>query len=245
MKILFAGPSLADDLPRLRGRHPGIRFDGPIRRGDLLRAVRGGATAVGIVDGLFRDTPPVWHKEILFALASGVAVAGGASMGALRAAECAPFGMAGVGAVFRQVAAGEAIDDGCVAQVHAPGPLGWRPLTEAWVTVEATIDALLDGSLVSADEAARLRAANRATPYGDRTMDRVAAAAGLSAGRNEAVAGALRTLRVDVKREDGLAVLGWLLARPDCRTAPPPGWVFAETGAWRAFLDEEDRSHAG
>ena len=56
--------------------------------------------AVGIIDGYFQQVPSVWHKEILWAMAQGVHVFGSASMGALRAAELAPFGMRGVGLIF-------------------------------------------------------------------------------------------------------------------------------------------------
>ena len=106
VKVLFAGPSLAGDIAALAARHEDITFAGPVARGDVLHWTRRGASAIGIVDGLFHGVPPVWHKEILFALSEGVAVAGGASMGALRAAECAAFGMVGLGDVYRLYADG-------------------------------------------------------------------------------------------------------------------------------------------
>ena len=66
MKILFAGPSLAKDLPALHQRLDSMAIAGPAARGDIARAVLQGATAVGLVDGIFEDTLSVWHKEILF-----------------------------------------------------------------------------------------------------------------------------------------------------------------------------------
>ena len=57
--------------------------------------------AIGIVDGFFHQQPSVWHREILYALSQGVPVFGGASMGALRAAELADYGMTGVGPDLR------------------------------------------------------------------------------------------------------------------------------------------------
>jgi len=56
---------------------------------------------IGIVDGNFETVATVWHKEILWAMAQGIHVYGAASIGALRAAELAEFGMKGVGAIFR------------------------------------------------------------------------------------------------------------------------------------------------
>ena len=73
----------------------------PVQLGDVYRVVaRHRPRAIGIVDGYFQWAPAVWHKEILWAICQGVHVFGAASMGALRAAELAPFGMQGVGRIF-------------------------------------------------------------------------------------------------------------------------------------------------
>ena len=104
-----------------------------------MRAVLDGATSIGLVDGRYEDQAAPWHKEILWAIQNGVTVLGGASLGALRAVECAPFGMIGVGEVFRRYASGELIDDSDIAQLHGPAELGSMPLTEAFVNIEATI----------------------------------------------------------------------------------------------------------
>jgi hypothetical protein len=238
MKILFAGPSLAGDLPALMSAHPSIRFAGPVARGGVLAAVRTGAHAIGIVDGLFREAPPVWHKEILYALSHGVHVGGGASMGALRAAECSAFGMVGIGRVHGLIASGRELDDACVAQVHAPAELGWQALSEAIVTVDATIDALVARGDVDGVEARALRAANRALDYPRRTLEAVAAGAITDGARQAAVARLLKQHRRDVKREDALAVLDWLHSCPDDRREAPTGWRFAETSQWKQLLAE-------
>ena len=73
----------------------------PVSQGDVYRLVSlGGPKAIAIVDGYFNQVPAVWHKEILWAMSEGIPVYGAASMGALRAAELAPFGMRGVGRIF-------------------------------------------------------------------------------------------------------------------------------------------------
>ena len=141
MKILFAGPSCANLLPSLRA-NPAFQLRGPAAYGDVARAVLEGASAIGIVDGRFEDTRAVWHKEILFALSQGVAVAGAASMGALRATECAAFGMIGIGDVYRRYVRGEFEDDGDVAQLHGPAELGFLALSEPLANIVATLEAL-------------------------------------------------------------------------------------------------------
>ncbi len=98
MKIVFAGPSL-HGTPVEWGD---IVCRGPAETGAIERALGDGATVIGLVDGHYQQVGAVWHKEILAALAAGAAVFGAASMGALRAAECAPFGMVPVGSIARR-----------------------------------------------------------------------------------------------------------------------------------------------
>ena len=134
--VVFAGPSLAGTAAP-----EGVTLAPPAAAGDLYRAARAGARVIGLVDGVFEDRPTVWHKEILWALDRGARVLGAASVGALRAAECAAFGMEGIGRVFAAVRDGAIEDDSDLAVIHAPGALGWHPLTEARVNVRATLAA--------------------------------------------------------------------------------------------------------
>ena len=78
---------------------------------------------------VFEGAPSVWHHELLAALDAGVAVYGGASMGALRAAELWPLGVVGVGTVFGWYRDGVLDDDDEVALYHAPPERGSRPFT--------------------------------------------------------------------------------------------------------------------
>ena len=138
---------------------------------------------IGLVDGRYEDVAAVWHKEILYAIGEGVQVFGAASMGALRAAECADFGMIGVGAVFERYRSGELEDDAAVAQLHAPAELGYLPLTEALVNVEATIERFrkLQAVTRGGGGAARCGSA-RALFFKERTYPRILAEAGLAEG---------------------------------------------------------------
>ncbi|WP_068115554.1 TfuA-like protein [Tropicimonas marinistellae] len=209
-RFVCIGPT-AHGLPesafRRVARHP------PAARGDLLRLVDDGATAILLIDGLYGDRPSVSHKEILFALSRGVAVIGAASLGALRAAECAAFGMAGIGAVFADYQSGARTSDADVAVLHAPEALRWRPLSVSLVDIDATLDAAAER--IGPTEAAQLASAARRLHFERRQWDAVVAAAQLPPDRIPL----LERHRVYRKREDARAALDLLRAGP---AAPVP-----------------------
>ena len=134
--IVFAGPSLHGlQLPTDRD----FELAPPAGCGDLLRAARRGHSVIGLIDGTLESGPAVWHKEILFALASGCTVMGASSMGAIRAAECAAFGMIGIGQVFDDFLTGRRTADADVALIHSPMELNYAPLSVALVDVEDAV----------------------------------------------------------------------------------------------------------
>jgi hypothetical protein len=204
MKIVFAGPSLYGIE---RDAFPSLDFRPPAQRGDIVRAVGDGATAIGLIDGVFERMPSVWHKEILFALSNGVQVLGAASMGALRAAECERFGMIGVGAVFEAYASGATEDDADVAQLHGPPELGYLPLSEPLVNVRATLRQLLAESLLSMEEHDALIAAAQALFFKHRTCRRIVDTSDLPETRKTDVAGLLKIKTVNVKQQDARHLL--------------------------------------
>src|SRR5690606_24320898 len=128
---------------------------------------------IGLVDGHYQQVGAVWHKEILHALSAGAAVFGAASMGALRAAECEAFGMVPVGAIARRYCAGALYDDADVALTNGPAELGFPPLTEPMVDVEATLAHLTSHGLVTPAQARAISAAARAVFFADRTIEAV------------------------------------------------------------------------
>lgn len=230
MKILFAGPSLSGELPA----DAAVAVRPPARQGDLARAVAEGATAIGLVDGVFEAVAAVWHKEILFALSRGVVVAGAASMGALRAAECAAFGMVGIGQVFEAYASGELVDDAAVAQLHAPAELGHGAVTEALVNVEATVAYLLAEGLIKPIERDRLVDAARSVFFKERTYEQVVALADIDQARRLMLHDLFTTHRQDIKRQDAKRLVAYLRALPD-RREPPPSWQFVESPMWQTL----------
>ena len=238
MKIIFVGPSLHRDLAFLRRRQDDIVWAGPARCGDIARAARGsGVTAIALVDGLFDQSAAPWHKEVLYALSLGLPVAGGASMGALRAAECAAFGMTGIGTIYRRYAAGEIVDDAEVAQLHAPEELNYLPLTEPMVNVEPTLSLLDRLGVVSAATVRGLTEAARLTHYSERTYaEIIRRSADLDSSEAQIAGTWFQSNAIDQKRLDALEVLDWLRAQPELVPRPVHSWDFQETTQWMQLL---------
>ncbi len=167
--------------------------------------------AIGIIDGYFDTMPSIWHKEILWAMRQGVHVSGSASMGALRAAELAAFGMEGVGAIFDAYRSGELEDDDEVAVVHAPAEKGYRALSMAMVNIRATLAAAEAQQIVRpATRAALVQLAKEHVL----PRSQLPTAAGGCGGNTDSTPRSLEALRawlpggqVDQKREDALAML--------------------------------------
>jgi hypothetical protein len=153
--VLFAGPSLPEaELARWRG--PGMLVLGPAGCGDVYRACRLQPKIIALVDGYFDHRLSVWHKEVLWALSQGVHVYGAASMGALRAAELAAFGMIGVGSVFEHFRDQLLEHDDEVTVVHESAERGYAPLSEAMVNLRATLRAASAAGALSEAAAAAL-----------------------------------------------------------------------------------------
>jgi hypothetical protein len=166
--VVFLGPSLSIDEAR---RVLPARYLGPARCGDILRARRLAPRAIAIVDGVFAHTAAVWHKEILVALDEGIPVFGASSMGALRAAELAPFGMTGIGRIFEAYRDGVYRDDDEVALLHGPAESAYRELSEAMVNIRATMVNAVCMGVVSHDAAERLIGCAKDVFYQERTWD--------------------------------------------------------------------------
>ncbi|KQW33609.1 MULTISPECIES: TfuA-like protein [unclassified Ensifer] len=236
MKILFAGPTLPD-AQALIGTDIVLRP--PAVQGDILRATQDGATVIGLVDGHFEQVAPVWHKEILFALSEGVRIYGAASMGALRAAECATFGMIGVGRIYQQYATGELEDDADVALLHGPAELGYLPLTLPLVNVVATLEDLRARQQIDAASAAQLRMASAEIFYKHRNWSAIVARANLPPTTDlKRIEALLTTGSVDQKRLDALDLLDIMRSAPAQKTKAPGGWAFNSTSLWKRLLNQ-------
>lgn len=205
--VIFVGPTLAarDGRAELDAT-----FLPPVAQGDVYRVARERPDAIGIIDGYFERVPAVWHKEILWAMSQGIHVYGSGSMGALRAAELAAFGMVGVGWVFEAFRDGLLEDDDEVAIAHAAQDLDYRRLSEAMVNIRCTLAAAAHEGIISAPTCGALLNAAKGQYYAERhyrTLLRHAADLDVRPTEIERLRAWLDTGRVDQKREDALAML--------------------------------------
>jgi hypothetical protein len=197
----------------------------PARSGDLLAVLSSRPLAIALVDGLFETEPSVWHHEILESLEAGVAVFGGGSLGALRAAELDRHGMVGVGMIFRWVKAGRVEDDAEVALLHAPAEWGFRPLTVPLVAVRAAADQARARRVLRPSQARALVLAAQALHFTERTWERVLGSAPLGAGPRRRFLSFLPSAP-DPKEADAratvLAAAAYVRARRTGAPSPPP-----------------------
>ena len=229
--IVFVGPTLP--AAEVAARLPGARALPPVAVGDVLALRRRGVGRIAIIDGAFEHMAAVWHKEILLALERGIAVWGAASMGALRAAELAPFGMRGVGAIYRAFAAGRLVADDEVAVAHLPAAYGYRATSEALVNLR---DGIARAPMLSDRTRAALVELARARFYRERSWEALigdARAAGLP---RQQLDGLAAWPKPDRKAADARLLLR-ALGRP---AAPPPRlrvprtWALRQLEAWVA-----------
>ncbi|HEX4807354.1 MAG TPA: TfuA-like protein [Bryobacteraceae bacterium] len=208
-RLVFLGPSL--DLETARGLLSDAIYLPPLRQADLLSAVRRYQPhVIGIVDGYFLQDLSVWHKEILYALQRGIAVYGSSSMGALRAAEMAPYGMRGIGTVYQAFADGTLVDDDEVALAHAPEELNYEKHSEPMVNIRATLEAALARKVISSSVHDRATEAAKATYFPERNLQRLSRVwreTGLPDEVVKTLNDLFRLHYVDVKRQDAITLL--------------------------------------
>lgn len=165
--IVFLGPSLS--LSEAKRILPDACYFHPVKCGDLLTCLDLNPKIIAIIDGHFEFTAAVWHKEILYCLEKGIEVFGAASMGALRAAELAAFGMVGVGEVYAAYKSGEIIDDDEVAVIHAPAP-EFENLCVPMINVRATLKKALLEKVIPADVYCMLLDVAKSIFYPERSL---------------------------------------------------------------------------
>ena len=257
---IFVGPTLP---PRDEARAHAAIWLPPARHGDVYRAVKLlRPSAIGVVDGYFQWVPSVWHKEILWAIQQGVHVFGAASMGALRAAELAPFGMRGVGRIFEAyrngVLAPDASepfeDDDEVAIVHGPAESGYLAASEAMVNIRCTLANAERAGVITRETRARIVAIAKTLYFPERSYGRVlenARTQGLADAQLLALEAWLPTGRINQKREDAVAMIETMrdfLARDPAPAAARFAfehttlWERAATGAWNAPLHDAEET---
>lgn len=223
VQVVFLGPSLSRS--EARRILPEAVFLPPAAMGDVLGALRRYQPhSIGLIDGTFLQNMSVFHKELLYAMDNGAYVLGSSSMGALRAAECAPYGMIGIGEIYEGFASGTLENDADVALTHADANADFRPLSDAMVTIRAVLCGAQDEGLLTPTHTVELidRQEQRWFPE-RRVVDSLADAAELGI-TGEALTELkeffkAQTRELDPKRRDAIALLHAMRELPD---EPPP-----------------------
>ncbi len=238
--IIFTGPTLSPEegckiLP--------AEYLPPASRGDVYRATLKRPRAIGIIDGYFENVPSVWHKEILWAMSQGVHVFGAGSMGALRAAELAAFGMVGIGSVFEAYRYGQIEDDDEVAVEHGPWETGYLS-TDAMINIRATLSAAAAANIVVPETSTRLLEIAKALFFKHRSYSRIlqrAESDGLPVSELDGFRNWLPSGRIDQKKDDARAMLTfikeWLATDPEAKSVI---YTFEFTTKWDALVRHEN-----
>jgi hypothetical protein len=217
---VFVGPTLSHEEARTE---LDAIYLPPAAQGDVYRAALRRPQAIGIIDGYFERLPAVWHKEILWAMVQGIHVYGSASMGALRAAELAAFGMDGVGAIFEAYRDGVLEDDDEVAVAHGPAESGYRASSEAMVNIRRTLADAEAAAVIGPATRALLERIAKQLFYPERAYPlilRRAAEQGAAEAKLALFREWLSTGRADQKREDALAMLRVMRERLAANSEP-------------------------
>lgn len=232
---IFTGPTIcaADAAAELKAI-----YLPPAAEGDVYRVAQWRPKAIGIIDGYFQSRPAVRHKEILWALSRGIHLFGCASIGALRAAELAAFGMEGVGKVFEMFRDGILEDDDEVAIVHGPAEVGFLAGSEAMVNIRQTLAKAELLGVISRNLRANLVNIAKGLFYPDRNYSVLIQSAveqGVSEQKLAQLNKWLSQNRVNQKREDAIAMLR--LIRRRIRQGLKPKTVsysFEHTAMWES-----------
>jgi len=193
----------------------------PAQRGDILTALCREPSTLVLVDGYYYSVPSVTHKELLYALESGVRVLGASSMGALRAVELESFGMEGVGGVFELFRDGDLDGDDEVAVLHATEEHAYRSLTVALVDVRHVLDRWVAEGLVDAEAAQAVVTSLKELPFTQRHGSRARGLAEEHLGTGFGKRLMKELERASLKQEDARLALRLALEEPSPPQSPP------------------------
>ncbi|MCF2858199.1 hypothetical protein L1286_12000 [Pseudoalteromonas sp. SMS1] len=237
--IVFAGPTISEQ--EIKTILPMVTVRPPAKQGDILKEKASNPDIILLIDGTFEQHPAVWHKEILDAMKSNVAVIGCSSMGALRASELSVYGMIGVGEIFQQFDSGKLEDDDEVTLLHTDSQYGYAHISEALVDIRHALHECVVKNLISENIAILIEAELKATWYPNRTYTLMfeIAAKHLSETALKSFTDYVNQI-TSLKKLDALTALKLVKDVQEKRStfAPPPEFDFSFTDAWQMMLDE-------
>jgi hypothetical protein len=206
MIVVYTGPSLSAE--KAKAIFPEAEYRPPIVRGDL-NSLPKGTKVMGIIDGVFFSESAIAHKEIIAVMKTGVKVYGSSSMGALRAAELAEFGMVGVGRVYECYRSGRIVKDDEVAVTFSP--VTGEQMTEPLVNVRYQLKAAENDGILTPKERHEIIEMTGRFFYPDRTYPYIVGrAVKADIISHEKAAGLLEYIRdkpLNLKAEDAVLLL--------------------------------------
>jgi hypothetical protein len=237
--FIFTGPTISAQEAQ---EYCKAQYLPPAAQGDIIRLLRKEPEVIGIIDGYFNSVPSVWHKEILLALSRGVRVVGGASMGALRAAELDAFGMVGIGKIYQAYRQGSLEADDEVAVVHAGKDFNYRPLSEAMVNIRATLKSALKAHVINQETFQNLIDSAKGMYYRERTYRQLIKKGrenGIPKVECESLETFLGDQKIDLKKEDAIKVLEYIEAISEDGQLKIPEFELQHTQFLQDLLDRE------
>ncbi len=205
--IIYTGLSLSFDDAR---KMLDAEYLPPVKRGDIydLLEKRDDVEIIGIIDGLFHQSPAVAHKEILEALKRGITVVGGSSMGALRACELYPFGMIGVGKIFEDYKNGviESDDDVAVSL----NPENYEQMSESWINMKYNFEFALKDNIINQKQCEELLKISKELYYPKRSFEYVIKKSSLDDNKKLELINYIKSIRYDIKNEDAKKVIEYI-----------------------------------
>ncbi len=178
--VVFLGPS----LDRERAREIlDADYRPPVKRGDVFKAAKEGARIIGLIDGVFFQDSAVAHKEILHVLEMKTKVIGSSSMGALRASELYPYGMEGIGEIYRLYMNGTLVSDDEVALIF--DPVSFDPLSEPLINIRDNIREAEEKMIIEAGAGEKILKSALSLYFPDQTYERILEIADLDEDERE------------------------------------------------------------
>lgn len=184
-----------------------VIYKRPIKRGDISLAIKEQADIIGIIDGVFHQSPAVAHKEILDAINKGITVVGASSMGALRASELDELGMIGIGHVYRQYRDGKITSDDDVAVVLDTATL--EPLSVPLVSMEYVFSKAVIEGLIDDNEKYELLRIAKEIYYPKRNYSTLFLKSELEENKKNQLIDFINN-SVDIKKEDGKELIKYI-----------------------------------
>lgn len=199
---VFLGPSLA--VARAQEILT-ANFYPPIRHGDLYRLRASGINKFVIIDGVFDQSTPVWHREILMLLSEGFNIVGASSMGALRALELKPYGMQGFGVIYDWYDKGLIDGDDEVALFHADEYVNYAALSQPLVNIRYNLQLAQEAQVLSVEACGLILERIKLNYFGDRLIKTIYEGMSVKAADN--LRSFFAEYWVDLKASDAEGVL--------------------------------------